>query len=355
MGHPELDSDDRSRPYTPRAPTRSPMSRILVPRPASITARFALTLGFLASFWVTRGVTAEVPAWAYPVVAPGAAPIPDDGTVHHVPDSPVGFTRTQFTALAGTVPDWHPAEHPDMPDIVARGRPPTVFACGYCHLPTGTGRPENASIAGLPVNYFRNQMLAFKQGHRSGSEPRRMPQTIMIAIAKAVTDAEVEAAAAYFAGLKPVAFHRILETQRVPKTVIAGWTFKVSDEGGSEELGARILELPEDFERFERRDTRIPYLIHVPWGSLQRGAALAATGGGGRTVACLTCHGPDLRGLADVPRIAGRSPSFLMRQLVDLKLGTRTGGTAELMKPVVANLTEQDMVDLVAYLASLNP
>ena len=329
------------------------MSRTPVPPLASLTARLAF--GLLVTVGIARGVAAEIPAWAYPVVAPGAAPIPDDGTVQHVPGSTVGFTRTQFTALAGTVPDWHPAEHPEMPEIVARGRPPAVYACGYCHLPTGTGRPENASLAGLPVTYFRNQMLAFKQDNRSGSEPRRTPQTIMIAIAKAVTDAEVEAAAAYFAGLKPVAFHRVSEAHRVPKTTIAGWTFKVSPEGGSEDLGPRILELPEDFDRFERRDTRIPYLIYVPWGSLQRGAGLAATGGGGKTIPCATCHGPELRGLVDVPRIAGRSPSFLMRQLVDLKQGTRRGGTAELMKPVVANLTEQDMVDLVAHLASLNP
>ena len=59
--------------------------------------------------------------------------------------------------------------------------------------------------------------------------------------------------------------------------------------------------------------------------------------------------------MLDVPRLAGRSPSYLMRQLYDLKNGVRKGPTTELMKPVVANLTEEDMVAIVAYLASLSP
>jgi cytochrome c553 len=60
-------------------------------------------------------------------------------------------------------------------------------------------------------------------------------------------------------------------------------------------------------------------------------------------------------GLANVPGIAGRSPSYMMRQLYDMKRGTRRGLWAELMQPVIANLTVDDMRDIVAYLASITP
>ena len=297
----------------------------------------------------------EFPAWAYPVVSPGSPPGPDDGRARHVPDSDVTFTRTQIAAIGGRVPDWHPDEHPPMPDIVAKGRPPQVFACGYCHLPTGAGRPENTSLAGLTAAYIKQEMLAFRKGDRPGSEPRRLPQTLMIAIANAVTTAEIEEAAAYFASLKPASFVKVVETATVPKTVVAGWTLTPAPKGGTEPIGNRILEMPEDFARFEHRDSRTPYLAYVPLGSIQRGAELVATGGNGKTLLCSTCHGPELKGLADVPRLLGRSPSFLMRQLYDLRSGGRKGGASELMKPVVVNLTDEDLVAIVAYLASREP
>lgn len=242
-----------------------------------------------------------------------------------------------------------------MPDIVAKGRAPQVFACGYCHLPTGAGRPENTSLAGLTAAYIKQEMLAFRNDDRPGSEPRRLPQTLMIAIAKAVTTAEIEEAAAYFASLKPASYVKVVETATVPKTVVAGWTLIPAPDGGTEPIGNRIIEMPEDFARFELRDSRTPYLAYVPVGSVRRGAALVATGGNGKTLLCITCHGPELKGLADVPRLLGRSPSFLMRQLYDFRSGVRKGGASELMKPVVANLTDEDLVAIVAYLASRAP
>ncbi|HEX2663937.1 MAG TPA: hypothetical protein VHM93_13975 [Candidatus Acidoferrum sp.] len=67
------------------------------------------------------------------------------------------------------------------------------------------------------------------------------------------------------------------------------------------------------------------------------------------------CHGADLRGLGSVPGIAGRSPSYLMRQLYDMKHGARAGVGSQPMKPVLANLTDADFTSLAAYAASLNP
>ncbi len=310
----------------------------------------------LAAIMVAAGApAADVPAWAFPVVTPGGPAIRDDGSAKHVPNSGVTFTRHQLGDISGQVPDWHPDEHPPMPAIVATGRPPLVFACGYCHLPTGAGRPENASLAGLTPAYMKQQMIAFRNGERPGSAVGRLPQNLMIALAKAATDAEINEAAGYFASLKPASFVTVIESSTVPKTIVAGWMLTLAPAGGTEPIGNRIIEMPEDFERAENRDSRTPYLAYVPLGSLQKGGDLVTTGGTGRTVQCATCHGPELKGLVDVPRLAGRSPSYLMRQLYDLKNGARTGGASALMKPVVANLTDEDMVAIVAYVASRKP
>jgi len=238
-----------------------------------------------------------------------------------------------------------------MPGIVGRSREPRVYACAYCHLPNGAGRPENASLAGLTASYIKAQLLAFRDGHRPGSEPKRVPQTNMIALAKQLTDAEIDEAATYFASLRPVSFLKVIESATVPRTVVAGWMLAKAPGDSTEPMGNRIVELAADVQRFQNRDSRTPYVAYVPMGSLARGADLVTTGAG-RTVPCAGCHGSKLKGLADVPRITSRSPSYLFRQLYDLRSGTRTGGASELMKPVVANLTDADMVAIAAYLAS---
>ena len=79
------------------------------------------------------------------------------------------------------------------------------------------------------------------------------------------------------------------------------------------------------------------------------------TTGGGKTIACSTCHGPDLKGLGPIPNLAGRSPSYLARQMYDMKLGTRNGTMAALMKPVLEKLTDSDIVDIIAYVSSRTP
>ncbi len=239
-----------------------------------------------------------------------------------------------------------------MPGIVGRSREPRVYACAYCHLPNGAGRPENASLAGLSADYIKAQLFAFRDGKRSGSEPRRAPQNNMVALARQLTDVEIEESATYFASLAPVSFVKIIESPTVPRTVVAGWMLTKAPGTSTEPIGNRIVELAEDVERFERRDSRAPYIAYVPPGSLERGADLVATGSAGRTLPCAVCHGADLHGLADVPRIAGRSPSYLFRQLYDLRSATRKGAASDLMKPVVANLTDTDMVAIAAYLAS---
>ena len=56
-----------------------------------------------------------------------------------------------------------------------------------------------------------------------------------------------------------------------------------------------------------------------------------------------------------VPALAGRSPTYIFRQLYDIQKGTRKGVNATLMQPVVGLLTEDDMISIAAYLASRAP
>jgi cytochrome c553 len=301
----------------------------------------------------TSSSSASFPAWAYPW-APDFKAAPDDGVPRHVPDSTASFTITQERDLF-FVPDWHPDDHPAMPDIVANGRRPDVRACGSCHRAEGTGGPENASLAGLPAAYIVQQIEDYKSGARKFAGPQRSPSLLMTAIAKASTEEEARAAAAYFSSLKPKASIKVVETDMVPATEIARVFYMVSKNGGTEPIGQRIVEVPVDAEQFEHRDTRSQFIAYVPKGSIAKGEALAKTGGTGVTTPCATCHGPDLKGVASIPGIAGRSPSYLVRQLYDFQQHARAGSAGALMWPVVEKLSHDDMISVAAYAASLKP
>jgi cytochrome c553 len=222
-------------------------------------------------------------------------------------------------------------------------------ACGLCHLPTGTGHDESAYIAGLPVDYFIRQMADYKNGNRVGSGS-------MITIAKAITDEEVRIAAEYYASIEPRPWIRVVETDTVPKTYVAGGNKRLlHPDGGTEPIGNRIIQVPEDEDIVLNRDPRLGFVALVPKGSITRGRELATTGGGGKTVACASCHGETLQGAGNVPSIAGRHPNYMVRQLWSIKHGERVGPSNDLMKPVVVNLTIEDMLALAAYTASLAP
>ena len=284
------------------------------------------------------------PAWAFPVMDPGIEREKDDGTLKHVPGSSKAFTRTQINDPYNP-PDWYPDEHPPMPEVVAHGRNPAVRACDQCHLPNGLGHPESASLAGLPAVYIAQQMADFQSGARRNTG-------IMITIAKAATDAEVKASADYFAGLPMQPWTRVVETNTVLKTYVGPGNMRfVSKAGGTEPIGQRIIELPEDEARAELRDSHSGFVAYVPVGSIQRGEALV-TAGGTKTIRCGICHGPDLNGLSGVPGIAGRSPIYMVRQLYNFQNGFRTGTWSELMTEAVAKLTLEDMVSIAAYTAS---
>jgi cytochrome c553 len=235
-----------------------------------------------------------------------------------------------------------------MPESVAHGRPKEMRACGFCHLVNGQGRPENASLAGLPAAYIIQQMADFKSGDRKSAEPRMGPPNAMIQDAKAATDDEIRAAAAYFSSFAFRKWIRVVEAANVPKSRIAG-SMHVPTNDGTEPLGSRIIELPEDLARTELRDARAGFVAYVPPGSIAKGEALVKAG------ACGLCHGPDLKGLGPVPPLAGRSPSYTVRQLFDLQQGVRKGAWAPLMKAAVEKLSIDDMIAIAAFTSSREP
>ena len=319
-----------------------------------------LVLAPLAAAGVLRAA-GEPPAWAYaipapaPAGAPAAPAAPPDASPKQIPGSTLSFTRQQISDGFGPA-DWFPGDHPVMPDIVAHGKRPDVRACGLCHYPNGKGRQENAGVAGLPISYFIQQMNDFRDGLRKSADSRKANTNLMAVYAKAMTPEEIKAAAEYFGAMKWTPWIKVVETNTVPKMVSHGGIWVPLDGNQQEPIGVRIVETPENVERTEvLRDPRSSFIAYAPVGSIKKGEALATTGGNGRTVACGVCHGADLRGIGPVPGIAGRSPSYLARQMYDMQAGARHGEWADLMKPVVAKLTDEDLVSISAFVASRTP
>jgi len=299
----------------------------------------------------TLAAAAEKPDWAFPVTEKVQPPPRFDA--NRVRPAPPGSTLSITRAKADDmydIPNWFPNMYPTMPAIVQYGnKERQVRACGSCHLPTGTGHDESAYMAGLPAPYFIRQMADWKSGDRKFSPT-------MVTMAKVITDAEISDAAGYFASLKPRPWIRVVEADAVPKSYIGqGNKRLVHPDGGTEPIGQRIIEIPEDEEIVLNRDPRSGFVAYVPQGSIAKGEGLVTTGGGGKTIACAICHGPTLHGLGEVPAIAGRHPNYIVRQLWSMQNGERVGNSAALMKAVVEKLGPDDMLAIAAYVASRAP
>ena len=323
---------------------------------ASTFVRTAVLVCALAPILMGREVKAQaglqvpagLPDWAFNIpdkVQPTAVKV--EGVIK----APGSAKEYEAAKVAGTAnpPDWFPEEHAAAPRAVAGGGG-IRFACGACHLMSGQGHPESADIAGQPVEYLIRQMAYYKAG-------ARLDDARMGPIAKATSEEDVRQAAEYFAALKPSVWVKIVETATPPKTFIAtaGRHRQLHPDGGTEPIGRRILEVPTDPFRTEIRDPHSGFIAYVPPGSIARGEALVKGGDSGKTVQCALCHGAALQGLGEVPRLAGLQPLYVARQLFDLQYGSSAGKAAALMKPVVANLSEDDIIAIASYLGSLPP
>ena len=320
-----------------------------------------------ASLFARADVT--VPLWAYgtdpatrtsanlPGGEPGLATLIKSDAPLHLPGTTLSFTAAQTRDVYAPA-DWYPNEHLPMPELVAHGRKGDgVVACALCHHADGYGRPENANLRGLGADYIVRQLEAFKNGERTSADPQKSNTRVMIAAAKGLTHDEMAEVAAYYGSMRATqTYERVVESASAPKvwSESTGAVFALAaPNNGKEPLEHKIVEVPEDTIQAEvYRNPHELYIAYVPEGSIARGKALATTAGG-TTIACTTCHGSALNGSSIAPALAGRSPSYIARQLADMQHGTRSNVQA--MAGVVDDLTPDEIVDISAYIGSLPP
>jgi cytochrome c553 len=294
-----------------------------------------------------RELTLQNLSWAFPMPDKTAPPGEDsDKPLQHVPGSTATYTEQQINPY--NPPDWFPDEHPPMPEVVRHGRGGVVQACSYCHTAAGFGHPQSANLTGLSVDYLMSQIADFKSGARVAPP--------MDSIAKALTDEDAQLASQWFASLKTGPWVKVVEADTVPRTFILVTRLRLPfSDGSTEPIGSRIIEVPREPTFARSYDTHSGFVAYVPKGSVAKGEALVTKGGNAKTTPCVACHGETLKGVGAAPRIAGRSPLYIVRQLYNIQSGARGGTGVELMKPVVANLTYDDMLSIAAYVASRTP
>ena len=291
----------------------------------------------------TTGANSVMP-WAYVLNDPDAqtGEAPDPNEIVTVPGSDVSMPRSAININVGP-PDWHPDGHPAMPDLVSSGGGEGVVACGYCHLPNGQGKPENASVAGQPYEYIVQQMSDWRNGLRKTGEPRMGPPSFMERIGLAATDEEARIAAEYFSAMSFRPWIRVVETDTVPETQFAGWIHEVIEGGGMEAIGTRIVETPVDLKRTKLRDDASGFVAYVPTGSVARGREMVESEG------CAVCHGEGLRGLGPVPALPchGRDSPEVSRIVV-----TSGGHPEDLRESVLPEVASHEVLPSGSLLAA---
>lgn len=192
--------------------------------------------------------------------------------------------------------------------------------CALCHLPNGAGHVESASLAWLPAAYIVRQFAEFRSRERRITVGDARARQFLSALKSSYAEEQVRAAAG----------------------------------GNTELLGSRIVELPVSESALRNRDAHSGFVAYVPEGSIAKGKILvtAAKGGG---AACTACHGTSLHGLGDIPPLAGRPPTYLVRQLWNYRSDERRGSMSAPMQAIAARLRVDDMLAMAAYLASLPP
>src|ERR1700674_5916847 len=214
-------------------------------------------LALAAAAQVPQSVPNGLPSWAYNIPDKVQPPTVAVTGPIRMPGSAKEYDAAKAASNVNP-PDWFPDEHPPAPRIVKGENAPAGAVCGTCHLMSGQGHPESADIAGLPPEYIWRQINYFKSGARRDNE-RMGP------IAKNVSDEDVRQAADYFAAIKPIPWVKVIETAVPPKTYVSSAArHRVLDpNGGTEPIGHRIIETPEDPFRTANRDPHSYFLAYV--------------------------------------------------------------------------------------------
>lgn len=278
------------------------------------------------------------PAWLYPAPSGPAPARPAPDTPQILPGSNVTLTYGDLRNGRRAV-DWFPVAADPVPDIIMNAVPPAQYACGFCHLPRGQGRPENASIAGLSAEYIIAQTEAMRAGTRRAAVAGWLPTQAMRDAVGHASPAQIAEAAAWFSRQPFVSHVQVVESATVPPTAPMGYIL-AAQPGPAEPIAGRIIEVPDDPDAFEKRDPRSTFTAFVPPGSIARGRAIAAEQG------CIECHAEQLDGWGP-----GRSPSYILRQLLAFKTRARNDAGAEPMQAVADQLDMDQMVAVAAWMA----
>ncbi|WIY27790.1 c-type cytochrome [Parasedimentitalea psychrophila] len=308
-------------------------------------ARIAILGALTAAPAGADNVIPDAPSWSTPARTDVAGHEAGQGDLT-VDGSDQSYTQVQIDDKF-SAPDWFPDQHLPMPETVQFGKGPKVWACASCHLTSGTGHPESASLAGLDSAYMQAQMRAFSDGTRvdySGHMNR---------MAALMTPEEIQTASDWFASLTPRTFIEVIETETVPASYIDSTRMRLLTEAEPREepIAGRIIEIPVDPVQVKLRHPVSNFISYVPTGSIARGEALVS-GDNDRTYACAGCHGDDLTGTEIAPVIIGNFGIYTVRQLHGFKSETRSSEEASLMSDIVVDLTDQDIIDIAAYLSA---
>jgi cytochrome c553 len=68
--------------------------------------------------------------------------------------------------------------------------------------------------------------------------------------------------------------------------------------------------------------------------------------------ACAQCHGRTGRGMASFPSVTGKDAEYIEKRLVQYREGEQVGPNSALMMPVAAALSDEEIADLSAFIAT---
>jgi cytochrome c553 len=285
---------------------------------------------------LAAAMTIAPPAWLYPQKLPANDGLAADQQVT-VPGAGFSVPASQLHDR-GIAVDWFPSDHPPPPDIVVKAAKPGGFACGYCHMVDGIGHPQNVSIAGLPEAYVIAQFAAFRAGQRKAAMADYVPNGSMTRVANDASDADIAATARYYSRLPYRSRIRVIESPTAPKVAAVGLVWERVD-GPAEPIAGRIVELMDTPSASILHDPRGTVTAFVPPGSIAAGRRIGATMG------CMACHIDQMAGWGP-----GRSPSYIVRQLLAFHNRTRDDPGAAPMQAVADQLSLDDMVAVAAWL-----
>jgi cytochrome c553 len=177
-----------------------------------------------------------------------------------------------------------------------------VTACASCHGAQGEGNAAAnfPRIAGQPYAYLLLQLQSYADDRRQ--------HAVMAPIAKAMSPAQREDAAAYFASLPP----QPASAPAAPPSAASG--------------------------------------------NAERGRLLSAAGDESKLVqACANCHGPDGSGGAANPYLAGQHAGYLVATLGAWRDGTRHNDPSGQMPGIAKSLSDADVQAVAAFFSRQAP